>query len=255
MNPEPQQGIRQIRSNFFRQEFWYASECTGNQAPSERAEFSRNIQGRAWLGSPDGSSRGCHVQNQDYHFTYLASKAGFKIYLHTFPESIPNEHTLKQLDQRLRYAAEEHLTIFADAAHENQAWLWVKRKSGQPNATRLNRLNKNQSGELLAQKIARLFVSIDEEPTIKLTGILDRVNLAFDTEKVTNQFYREFQEKHAYFLERIKNITDEDDRKWYASIMLNRLMFVYFLQRKRLLDNTSSIRLEGDLDYLQHRLE
>jgi DNA modification methylase len=37
--------------------------------------------------------------------------------------------------------------------------------------------------------------------------------------------------------------------------MLNRLMFVYFLQRKRLLDNTSSIRLEGDLDYLQHRLE
>src|SRR5579875_386888 len=194
-------------------------------------------------------------KNQDYHFTYLASKAGFKIYLHTFPERIPNEQTLKQLDQRLRYAAEEHLTIFADAAHENQAWLWVKRKSGQPNATRLNRLNKNQSGELLAQKIARLFVSIDEEPTIKLTGILDRVNLAFDTEKVTNQFYREFQEKHAYFLERIKNITDEDDRKWYASIMLNRLMFVYFLQRKRLLDNTSSIRLEGDLDYLQHRLE
>ena len=100
-------------------------------------------------------------KNQDYHFTYLAGKAGFKIYLHTFPERIPNEQTLKQLDQRLRYAAEEHLTIFADAAHENQAWLWVKRKSGQPNATRLNRLNKNQSGELLAQKIARLFVSID----------------------------------------------------------------------------------------------
>ena len=42
-------------------------------------------------------------------------------------------------------------------------------------------------------------------------------------------------------------ITDEADREWYASVMLNRLMFVYFIQRKGFLD--------GDRDYLRNRLE
>ncbi len=36
------------------------------------------------------------------------------------------------------------------------------------------------------------------------------------------------------------------DREWYASLMLNRLMFVYFIQKKGFLD--------GDTTYLQNRL-
>ena len=37
------------------------------------------------------------------------------------------------------------------------------------------------------------------------------------------------------------------DREWYASVMLNRLMFVYFIQRKGFLD--------GDHNYLRNRLD
>ena len=44
----------------------------------------------------------------------------------------------------------------------------------------------------------------------------------------------------------MKGITDAADREWYASVMLNRLMFVYFIQRKGFLD--------GDPDYLRNRL-
>ncbi len=199
---------------------------------------------------------GSPYNNQKNAFTPLAQKVGFKVYQYTFSTRIPDEQTLKQIDRPLVNYAAEHLTIFVDAKQENQAWLWIKRVDNQPPVARLNRLNKNQSGELLAQKIARLYVSIDEEESITLTSILDRVNLAFDVEKVTTNFYKQFQEKHAYFLGHIENISDEDDRKWYTSIMLNRLMFVYFLQRKRLLDNTtSSVRLAGELDYLQKRLK
>ena len=210
--------------------------------------------GLGWDNPPRESGRSGNYQGQPYVYTLIAQKKGFRIYQCEFQARIPNEQALKQIDRPQDTRAEEHLTIFVDAAQENQAWFWVKKELNQPAATHLNRLNKNQSGELLAQKIARLFVSIDEESTITLTSILDRVNLAFDTEKVTNQFYKEFQEKHAYFLEHIENIPDEDDRKWYTSIMLNRLMFVYFLQRKGLLNNTSSIRLEVDQFFLQHCL-
>ena len=37
------------------------------------------------------------------------------------------------------------------------------------------------------------------------------------------------------------------DREWYASLMLNRMMFIYFIQKRGFLD--------GDTDYLRNRLE
>ncbi|NDJ25214.1 ATP-binding protein [Nostoc sp. B(2019)] len=45
-----------------------------------------------------------------------------------------------------------------------------------------------------------------------------------------------------------KGINNEVDRRWYTSVILNRLMFVYFLQRKGFIDNQ-------DFDYLHNKLE
>src|SRR5262249_27362454 len=55
------------------------------------------------------------------------------------------------------------------------------------------------------------------------------------------------QEQHLALLELIQGVADEHQRRWYASVLLNRLMFIYFLQKKGFLDH-------GDLDYLQHKL-
>ena len=65
-------------------------------------------------------------------------------------------------------------------------------------------------------------------------------------ERVTKRFYERFKQEHAAFLKFVKGITETADREWYASVMLNRLMFVYFIQRKGFLD--------GDRDYLRNRL-
>lgn len=193
-------------------------------------------------------------KEQTHIFKPLAHKEKFKIFLYTFQENIPDGKILTQIDRLLDHYAKEHLTIFVDARHENQAWLWVKKGEKPSRITRLNRLNKNQSGELLAQKIARLYVSIEEEDSTTLAHIVERVNLAFDVEKVTARFYKKFKDKHAYFLKHI-NIPDENDCKWYASIMLNRLMFIYFLQCKRLLNSKTAVALKGEEDYLQNRLK
>ena len=40
-------------------------------------------------------------------------------------------------------------------------------------------------------------------------------------------------------------IPDEGLQRWYVSVILNRLMFIYFIQKKGFLN--------GDLDYLQHK--
>ena len=55
-----------------------------------------------------------------------------------------------------------------------------------------------------------------------------------------------FKSEHTAFLKFIEGITEVADREWYASVMLNRLMFVYFIQKKGFLD--------GDRDYLRNRL-
>ena len=64
---------------------------------------------------------------------------------------------------------------------------------------------------------------------------------------MTKRFYTEFQEQHLAFLKLIEGIRSERDRHWYASALLNRLMFIYFLQQKYFLDN-------GNINYLQHKL-
>ena len=73
-----------------------------------------------------------------------------------------------------------------------------------------------------------------------------RVRPAFDVETVTKRFHGQFRAERAAFLKFVTGITDVADRECYASVMLNRLMFVYFVQRKGFLD--------GDRDYLRSRL-
>src|SRR5439155_18153925 len=59
-------------------------------------------------------------------------------------------------------------------------------------------------------------------------------------------FYERFQKEHGGFLKFIKGIPDDQFQRWYASLMLNRLMFIYFIQKKGFLN--------GDINYLRNKL-
>ena len=88
---------------------------------------------------------------------------------------------------------------------------------------------------------------LDEEGNAGLVEVANRIRNALDVERVTKRFYGDFQEQHLAFIELIQGVADERQRHWYASVLLNRLMFIYFLQKKGFLDG-------GDLDYLQKKL-
>ncbi len=66
-------------------------------------------------------------------------------------------------------------------------------------------------------------------------------------ERVTGQFYARFKQQHAHFLLAIQDVATEAERERYATLMLNRLMFTYFLQHKGF--------LAADTDYLSHQLQ
>lgn len=157
----------------------------------------------------------------------------------------PDSATRRRIEREATKAAHEHLIIFTDAKKTRQVWQWVRREPGKPLRVREIDWQSGQSGEIILQKLDPLFISFDDEEALTLLDVTGRARTNVD-ERVTKKFYEEFRKQHGIFLKFITGIPNQDDHEWYASVMLNRLMFVYFVQKKGFLD--------GDTDYLRNRL-
>ncbi len=156
----------------------------------------------------------------------------------------PKYTTRRKIDTQVSRTAREHIIIFHDNANTVQVWQWVKREAGKPSACREQLFYRGQSGDALTQKIQGIAFELEGQPTILET--VAKVGAAFDVEKVTKRFYDQFKKEHDAFLKFTKGIPDEKLQRWYASVMLNRLMFIYFIQKKGF--------LAGDLHYLTNKL-
>ena len=175
--------------------------------------------------------------------TAVAEKRGFVAY--TCP-AIPDRPTRLKVDHQITKSAREHFVIYTDQPSGQQVWHWVRREPGKPLASRDHRFDASQSGDPLIQRLDQIAVSLDEEETLTLPDVAGRIRSALDVDKVTKKFYDRFKAEHAAFTKFIKGIKAKADLQWYTSLMLNRLMFVYFIQKKKFLD--------GDGDYLRNRL-
>jgi len=183
------------------------------------------------------------VGNQTYALTAVAQKRGFVAF--TCP-AIPDRATRLKIDNHVTRSAREHFVIYVDRPGGQQVWHWVRREPGKPLASRDHRFYVSQSGDPLIQRLNQIAVSLDEEERITVVDVAGRARAAFDVDRVTRRFYDRFKAEHEAFRKLIQGITSDADLQWYTSLMLNRLMFVYFIQKKGFLD--------GDTDYLRNRL-
>ncbi len=197
------------------------------------------------------------VDGTTYVLRPLVEKRGVRVFV-CDPNAyghIPADGVLRKIEHEVIRYAYEHFIIYVDAAREHQVWQWVKREQGKRLVSRMHRYHKGQSGELLAQKLERLAIGLEEEERLQMTEVAGRVARAFDVERVTKKFYDRFKHELAAFLNLIGGIEAQTDREWYASLMLNRLMFIYFIQRKGFLDTKAPGQLDGDPNYLSSRLK
>ncbi|MBK8754340.1 MAG: Eco57I restriction-modification methylase domain-containing protein [Candidatus Competibacteraceae bacterium] len=179
----------------------------------------------------------------------IAQKRGMVAYECPTPagELLPGYAIRRQIEHEVAKATHEHFIIFTDAEQTTQIWQWVKREPGKPTACREHVLHRHQSGDALMQKLQAIAFTLDEEEALTLVDVTRRARAGFNVERVTKRFYDQFKKEHASFLQFIIGIGEKADQEWYASVTLNRLMFVYFIQRKGF--------LADDRDYLRHRLE
>jgi hypothetical protein len=188
------------------------------------------------------------LEGQPWHLQACAQKRGMVAYLCPVPDGVgmPDYAGRRKIEHQVAKSVHEHLIVFTDATKATQVWQWVRRESGKPTACREHYFHSNQTGEALAQKLEAIAFTLDEEETLTLPDVTRRARKGFDVERVTKRFYDQFKKEHATFLKFITGITESTDHEWYAYVMLNRLMFVYFIQRKGF--------LEADTDYLRNRL-
>ena len=184
------------------------------------------------------------IDETEYQLTTIAEKRGMVVF--ECPAAgadgcIPDYATRRKIQKHVAKSAYEHFIIYTDADKTTQIWQWVKREQGKPDACREHRYNSNeQSGESLIQKLQSIVFTLDEEEELGLFGVIGKVQTAFDVEKVTKKFYDHFKREHTAFLKFLNGIPDDDMQKWYVSVMLNRLMFIYFIQKKSFLDNNEN---------------
>ncbi|MBI4750591.1 MAG: Eco57I restriction-modification methylase domain-containing protein [Acidobacteria bacterium] len=188
------------------------------------------------------------VDGKSFQLSAVAHKRGFAVFLCeiTAGQSLDYQ-TRRKIEQQVVKSAFEHLIIFVDTAQGVQIWQWVKRERGKPTACREHTYHINQPGDALIQKLQTLVFTLDEEESLGLLDVTQRARDAFDLERMTKRFYDRFKTEHDAFFNFIAGIPDAEMHRWYTSVMLNRLMFIYFIQKKNFLDNNP--------DYLRKKLE
>ena len=141
----------------------------------------------------------------------------------------------------------ENVIIFTDDERSEQVWSWSRREPGRPASVSEHFWHASTGNRGFIQKLEAITFSLSEEEGLTIIDVTARARAAFDVERVTRRFYEQFKDEHDAFFEFISGISDVADRGWYASLMLNRLMFIYFMQRKGFLNN--------ERDYLRSRLQ
>ena len=177
-----------------------------------------------------------------YDLNAVAQKRGMIVFtvVADTGDSLPDSTTRKKVERELAKLYTEHFIVYASADKSEQVWQWAKREAGKPTTVREHRFENGDPTENLVQRIKGIAFSIDEEDDLDTLDVFGRVQASFDVEKVTKKFYENFQKEHDIFLKFIDGLDNMDDKEWYASIMLNRLMFVYFIQRKGFLDSNQN---------------
>ena len=180
------------------------------------------------------------IDETDYRLTAIAEKRGMAVFecsQTTAEDHIPDYTTRRKIQKEVAKSSHENLIIYTDIEKNTQIWQWVRREHGKPTACREHQYHTTQPGDSLIQKLEAIAFSFEEEGQLTLFDVTSRVRASFDVERVTKKFYDHFKREHTAFLKFLKGIPDEEMQKWYISVMLNRLMFIYFIQKKGFLNN------------------
>lgn len=165
----------------------------------------------------------------------VAKMNGLRLYLIRWPEGkLPGVTARRAVQRALAPLSTEHLVCYVTNDGSQLAFTWPRRLSNGKIELRTLPYEVGSPARTTLERLAELEFRLDELEHVTISTVLEKVQKAFSVEAVTERFFRDYQ---LVFDNLQKLLYDQrQDRKWahdYALQLLNRLMFLYFIQRKR----------------------
>ena len=221
-----------------------------NQEHIKHYRFKQLFNELGWDAPAQQQPYSVLVGDDTWLLDVVAHKKSVQV-LHCRPGAqgqLPDYATRQKIERKITTDVREHLIVFTNEAKTLQVWQWVTRQAGKPAQYREVFFRQGEAPELLAQKLSRLHFTLDEEELLTVLGVTQRLDDAAPRDKVTKKFYGEFEKQRKAFAAFIEGIpADSEDQRWYTAVVIDRLMFLWFLQEKGFLDNQRK--------YLQQRLQ
>ena len=175
----------------------------------------------------------------------VADKRGVTAWRVDCPFGLPKRSEQHRVVSQLKRLSRDQLVVFTSP--DRHLWQWPEqRPSGVGYRLVDHEYPVSRPTDALLQRLTQATFTIEEEPALTSSSVLTKIRRSFNADKVTKSFYREFQQHHKNFAMKVEGIPTTKNRRWYASVLLNRLMFIYFIQQKGFLDD--------EQNYLRDRL-
>ncbi len=224
---------------------------TFNQYIAESNFQELFIREMGWNNPKGQSLFDLTIEDTTYEFRQIADRNGFQV-LTCQVKEMPTSSMCKKIDTRLRRTANDYICIYHLPHSEHHLWVVPVKKVEKRDLVLVEYEMAEKAG-FLFEKMADLCFDFDEHTTIM--DVKEKVQAGFiiNSEKITKDFYTGFRKEHTNFAKYITGIDDEikdlkanRNKQWYTSVMLNRLMFCYFIQKKGFLDR--------NVNYLRDKL-
>lgn len=207
------------------------------------------VEALGWAHDPDRPFS-LELGGQTYPLRRVAELGGIRVLVCETPlgQDMPPIHVRNKIERGVSKLTSEYILIFTDATRNQSIWRWFKRATAE--RVREHAYQRGQSGDALLQKLVGIafhLEELDEDGRASMAEVSQPGGKAFDVECTIKRFYNEFKGERTEFLQFVRGIDSIGDRVEYTSVVLHRLMFLYFIQKKGFLDD--------DPDYLCHHLE
>ena len=192
---------------------------------------------------PIASQISIRIGDEKYDINPVASFKGIQVWS---CNNVPNARIQREIDKEVSKVSAERLTVFYDDYYQNWRWPMSREASGKGTVRLVNHQHiRGEQTLSLLQRLKLISIPVSAvEPS--MVEMLLRLRQAFDAEHVTKKFYKEFSGYQKHLVQQIEGLEKLADKEWYSSLLLNRIMFIYFMQWKGFMD--------GNQNYLGDRL-
>jgi type I restriction-modification system DNA methylase subunit len=180
----------------------------------------------------------------------VAQMSGLPVYCVKWPqEKLPGVTARRAVQKALASVSTEHLVCYVTQDGSQLAFTWTRRRGDGKIELRTLPYEVGSAARTTIEQVAKLAFTFEElsqgEPPI--TQVTDKLDAAFSVEAVTSAFFADYQRAFENLQQRLLTAISPQQpspevRRWahdYALQLLNRLMFLYFIQRKRWLGGNS----------------